>query len=632
MKIKKTAAVFLALISVFSVFTACSKDEPVDNQPTVENITDADDSIKMEIDSDEETTADIVDNEGNTLTVVPVYDKDGSTVIAGYIEAAKDKSGKVLDEKAYPNLKKVIAMSVDEQKNFVIKYDENNKPLIINAMANDKGEIIALADALDLDKNKVTNEYFEAVTIIDNNGNIFIKLKKDDKDKYIKVEVKTDSTGKTTVTTNDGKSVAAKKTEQSTNLKDIADKKASDNKKPSSTAKPTSANTNKPTPTKPADDKPTPTKPEEIPEYYTITLGSGTDYSTDADNVEGKTNASGSYEVKIDGPGKANKYIVTSKPNTTFTGKLEFQLNTTDEIEVKIINANISANAKTAVKFANLDRVVNKGNDAEGDVSSEGSDVGTAVDVPAPKVELSFPEGTTSTIKANGSGNNGTIYSECKLGIKGYGKAVINGGQSLSGICCTESVKIKNVELDIESAAKQGISCDKKVTIESGTVYTHTKGDGIHCNKFEMYDGNVNLKSLYTIDCCDGIDANDYVIISGGNLNIEALTSGKFSIKVRKVIKENPKGYIQIDGGTISASGGQGHKQPITGAQADKSAFVVCTKPTQFTVGGHQSSDGSTSFICSPTGATQATISYNNQTKNLAPRYGFGGYYNFLVK
>lgn len=646
MKIKRIVSCILVLVLIVSTFCACSAVTPEDADEliaNVQNAVDGDDDTQMEIDSNENSTVEVTDNNGNILTIVPVYDCDGTTPIAGYIETAKDKNGNVLDSKAYPLLKSVIAVEINTDNDFLIRYDESKAPIVLDSESDEKtGYIIAIKDTIDIDGNKNVDEYFQCETIIDKKGNIFIKLSMDENKKRINVEVKTNEAGVTEVITADGKKKPAVNTNKAQNLKDVASQTAQNNapsttnqsSNGSTTTKPASNGGSGSSNTEPTTDKPQDTTPQPADptvDYCTIVLGTGTKYVTDADNVEGKNNASGSYEVKVSGPGKYSKYVVSSEPGTTFTGKLEFQLHTTEEIEVKFVNVNISANAKTAVKFANLDRVVNKGSDSEGDVGSEGSDVGTAVDIPAPQVEVSFPEGTSSTIKANGSGNNGSIYSECKLGLKGYGSAVINGGQNLSGICCTESVKIKNVKLNIVSSAKQGISCDKKVTVESGEIHTETKGDGIHCNKFEMYGGNVDLNSLYTYECCDGIDSNDYVLIKGGVLNITALTGGKYSIKVRKILKSNPKGYFQIDGGTVTASGGQGQVQDVVGTQAAKSVFVTCTKPMQFTVGEYKSSAGASSFICSPTDATQATIS-NNQTKNLTAKYGFGGYYKFLVK
>lgn len=622
MKLRKLIAILLAVICVCSVFAACSKDEPA-NKPeaTVPEVTDADDDTEMEIDSDEKSTVDITDNNGNVLTIVPVYNSDGSTVIAGYVEIAKDKDGKALDAKTYTYLKKVIAIELDAENNFLISYDEKKNPIVIESVADEKTErIIAIQDKLDLDKDKDTAEYFKAVTIIDDKGNIFIKLDKDAKDKLINADVDISKDGAIKVTA-DGKTTAAKKTEKASNLKDVANK-VIEQQKTETTTKKSDTNTNSggqsqgTATAKPANSgsaqnttqktQPTTQKPEPELEYYTIVLKSGNNYETNADNVTGKTNSLGTFELKVDGPGKYNKYVVTSDGNSTFTGKLEFELNTTDEVEVKFMDVNISTNGKTAVKFTNLDRVVNKGSDSEGDVGSEGSDLGTAVDVPAPKVEVSFPEGTTSKIKANGSGNNGSLYSECKLGLKGYGTVQIDGGQNLSGICCTESVKIKNVNLNIISSSKQGISCDKKVTIESGTINIRSKGDCIHGNKFEMYGGNVDLQSLYTTECCDGIDSNDYILIQGGTLDIEALTLNKFSMKVRKVLKGKANGYLQIDGGKVTASGGSGQVQKITGAQ--KTVFAYASGPTQITAGNYKSSNGAVSLICSPCDVNTVTV------------------------
>ncbi|MDE5964381.1 MAG: carbohydrate-binding domain-containing protein, partial [Eubacterium sp.] len=228
-----------------------------------------------------------------------------------------------------------------------------------------------------------------------------------------------------------------------------------------------------------------------------------------------------------------------------------------------------------------------------------------------------------NSIKENGSGKNGTIYSECKLAIKGHGSANIDGGQNLSGICSTESMSIKNATLNITSAAKQGISCDRKVTVNGGaTININSKGDGIHCNKF-LYNGynttdgksTITINSLYNFDCADGIDTDDYIIINGGDLFITALSDMKYALKVRKVIKLNPKGQFEINGGLVEASGSNNSR--LTSC-SQSTVTVKGMQATTYTVNDYVSSGGAKAFICSPSGAS-VVKNASGQSINVEP-------------
>lgn len=621
MNMKKFLSVLLAAVITATTFTACSKQQgkpAVESPSNVVEVTDADDGSKETVET-EDTTFEITDKDGNVLTLIPIYHSDGATIIAGYVEAAKDKSGKALDEKSYEYIKKVIAVEADEEGNFSIK-TANDKPVTLTALVDDKGDIIALQDALDLDNDKDVEEYFKATTSADSSNNLFIRLDKDDKGNLVNVTVETKEDGKKDVVDPDGNRKPVKDSEDADNLGDNS--KDDDNKKDDPSSGDDSKD-DKPQGGDSQDDQPqggdskdddpqggsqgnkdsNDTNPKT--KATNIVLKKNSQIACDASNVTvSGSAASGGVEIVVEGAGEHSKYYVTSETDT-FYGQIEFRFHIDDDVEVKFNDVTLNADKKTALKFTDIDREKNKENDGE-EIGTGGS-IGSGVEVAAPKVELNFTG--NNSFKANGSGKNGTIYSECKLAIKGHGSATIDGGQNLSGICSTESMSIKNATLNIKSAAKQGISCDRKVTVNGGaTINISSKGDGIHCNKF-LYDGynktdgksTITINSLYDFDCADGIDTDDYIIINGGDLFITALSDMKYALKVRKVIKLNPKGQFEINGGLVEASGSNNSR--LTSCN-QSTATVKGMQATTYTVNDYVSAGGAKAFICSPSGAS----------------------------
>lgn len=635
MNIKKFLSVFLAAVITATTFTACSNqgEKPAAESPSnVVEVTDADDGSKETVET-EDTTFEVTDKDGNILTLIPIYHSDGTTIIAGYVEAAKDKDGKALDEKSYEYIKKVIAVEADEEGNFSIK-TANDKPITLTALVDDKGDIIALQDALDLDNDKDVEEYFKATTSADSSNNLFIRLDKDDKGNLVNVTVETKKDGDKTVTqvkTKDGKTQTVNKSNETKNLNEYHPPKKpgeTTTKKPSGQENPTKPNggdkpdnPDKPDPIGPDTPtvKPDPDDPTPEIDYTAIVLKKNGKIACDASNVTvSGSAATGGVEIVVEGAGEHSKYYVTSETDT-FYGQMEFRFHIDDDVEVKFNDVTLNADKKTALKFTDVDREKNKENDGE-EIGTGGS-IGSGVEVAAPKVELSFTG--SNSFKANGSGKNGTIYSECKLAIKGHGSAAIDGGQNLSGICSTESMSIKNATLNITSAAKQGISCDRKVTVNGGaTINISSKGDGIHCNKF-LYDGynktdgksTITINSLYDFDCADGIDTDDYIIINGGDLFITALSDMKYALKVRKVIKLNPKGQFEINGGLVEASGSNNSR--LTSC-SQSTVTVKGMQATTYTVNDYVSAGGAKAFICSPSGAS-VVKNASGQSINVEP-------------
>lgn len=623
MKNVKFISVILAAVLICSVFASCKKEEISEPVSEIVEVTDADDNSKADIDLDAASTLELTDNDGNVLTIVPVYNSDGVTVIAGYVEAAKDKNGNDLDENAYSYIKLVIALELDAENNYKIKYDENNKIVTLTALSDENGYIIAIQDSIDIDADKDTTEYFKVVTKVDSSDNLFIKLDKDEKGNLINVEVKDEQDGSKTVKAADGTAQKAKTSDKAPNIQNIVKPPADNNNGGNSNP---GGNNNNPG----GGNENPPIDETDGKKKIDIVLKKGSSVEcSDTGIVSDTTGADGVKEYTFEAgskyPGDDYKYIVTSETDV-FTGKLVFNFTIDEDIVVKFQDVHISSNGKTAVKFVDIDKENRKGSDGE-NAGDDNTDVGSAIEGAAPQVELSMVG--NNSFRAAGSGNNGTIYSECKLEIKGHGTADIDGGRNLSGICSTESVTVKNATLNIKSEAKQGISCDKKVNIkENATININSKGDGIHCNKFELNgapvvsgdkESSVTIRSLDAVDCADGIDANDYIIINGGRLDVAALTSSKYALKVRKIIKGKPNGLFEINGGTVNASG---YFNSNLTSCAQSSVLVNPTdtiyrlRRSQYTVGSVSSSGDTVSFICSPCNENAVTNS-SGVSKNI---------------
>lgn len=594
MNYKKLLSVLVAICLVVSTFVACSsKDALEEINGTVTQVTDKADDIKLEIDKEEKNISKVVDKNGNVLEVVPVYNMDGVTPFAVYISTAKDKDGKKLDLKKYAYVQQIVGATFNEDGSISLKY-VNNELVSFNALADKKGYIICIQDVEDFDKDKDTKEYFQTVSKLDSNGNLFIKLDKDSKGKLINVNVEKEKNGDTVVKDENGNKTKVEESGKTVNP--IEENKMEEATEPTKESKPGSNADVTP--------KPSTTQPEEK-KYTSIVLkANGKIACDDSSNVVNTASVTEGSEIVITGGGKYNSYYITSDVDT-FNGQIEFRLGINEEIDVKIYNVNLKTAKKTAIKFTDIDKENDKKNDNE-EQGTGNTSSGAATQTAAPTVNLSVT-GSNSFV-ANGSGKNGTIYSECKIGIKGHGELNVDGGQNLSGICSTESMAIKNTTINITSKAKQGISCDKKVEINGGaTITINSKGDCIHCNKFNIENtkdenGNVDsstltLKSLSNVDCADGIDADDSMVIKGGTINIVALSSGKYGLKVRGVNNNKKTAIFEISGGTVHSSACQNTVPTLCSQQT---LLIKSPTATQFITSKSKSADGALSYLCSP--------------------------------
>jgi hypothetical protein len=140
-------------------------------------------------------------------------------------------------------------------------------------------------------------------------------------------------------------------------------------------------------------------------------------------------------------------------------------------------------------------------------------------------------------------------------------------------ICSTKSITIKNVGITLSTAqnasteslgktsgSAKGIFSYSKVTLESGKLTIKSNGDGIRCDRLFVKGGTANIKS----SACDGVDADDSIVISDGN--VTSVATQKYCFKVRRVnntenaqtkgtVRSGKEDCFQINGGTVVGEG-----------------------------------------------------------------------------
>lgn len=370
-------------------------------------------------------------------------------------------------------------------------------------------------------------------------------------------EVVTDKKGQpvTEVVTN-------KKGEKVTDKNKKAVTKVVTKKKKTTTTKKASDKT---TANKPSDNPAAPTTTQ-APQPISIVLKKNRQAACASPNVSMATG-----EVYIE---KGGDYVITTETDD-WHGQIIIKLANTESCEVrfegsgKISNDTkniiqiIDTNIKTDRSFLEAEQVA--GTDADDEIKA------VSENDKAPNVDLSFPTGSNWTFESNSNSYTGIIYNESKLTFKGNGKAKINVKNNNNCICSTKSISMKNLALTLTTKANdvpdafakgtgsaKGIFSYSKVNVESGTLDIKSNGDAIRCDEFNVSGGTVNLES----SACDGVDADDKIVISGGTVNCLGLQ--KHSFKVRRVNnteKGLQKGIVRagkgdgfyINGGTVTA-------------------------------------------------------------------------------
>ena len=173
-----------------------------------------------------------------------------------------------------------------------------------------------------------------------------------------------------------------------------------------------------------------------------------------------------------------------------------------------------------------------------------------------------LPDNTTNTL-TDGTSYTSSGSEDMKACFFSEGQLVFSGTGSLNitanykhGICSDDYVRIRaGVTLSIQQAVKDGIHANDYVLIDGGTLHINASGDGIECEKgcIEINGGEITINSTD-----DGIVAscedNDYTIspfikINGGNLTIT--TSGQKGMAIKSESNTTINGGGGLQGNQI---------------------------------------------------------------------------------
>ena len=156
------------------------------------------------------------------------------------------------------------------------------------------------------------------------------------------------------------------------------------------------------------------------------------------------------------------------------------------------------------------------------------------------RIQISAKKGTENTLTdcANGE-QKGCIYSKGQIQLQGNGTLNVYG-KTAHAIKSGDYISIKNLTLNVLSAVKDGINCNKYFQMKSGKVTISAVGDDGIQTDFEEDD----TATGETTDHEDENSANVY--IEGGSLTITASATAAKGVKAT--------GSLYISGGTINVT------------------------------------------------------------------------------
>ncbi len=624
---KRYIAVVLSLVLVASCLAGCTgknKDKftVVEKNDTSEVTAPSETLPAVKLEKEIVSFTDKDKNE-NTIKCSPVYDSDGETVIAGYILTVTDKNKKELTAKEFPLLNSLVKAE-NKGNSARIVYDEKSELIPIESYADEKGNIIAIKDALDLDGDKNVEEYLRVTQKKDANGvkkviveYVNVEVKKE-KDKIIVI----DGDKKTVVKIVDAKNEeVAKKEKQDVEKNKIV---VEDDKKSTTKKNTTTTTTKKHDDNSPTD--PATTEPEDTDISIVLKKNSKADCSSDKVDIE-------TAEVTIHDEGD---YVITSETDL-WHGRIVVKLPNTAKCSIKFKDVNIDYNKPNVIRIIDTsitnDRTFLETEAASSDDFIDDELLNVSENDHAPNVSISFPEGTSSKFVSTANSYTGVMYNESKLDIKGNGSVLFESKQNSDNcICSTKSITIKNCSVNLLTAqnnnpsklaagngAAKGIFSYNKVTVESGSLNVKVNGDGVRCSRFICEGGSVDVTS----SACDAFDTDNEITISGGS--VKAMATEKSVFKVRRVNagkqKEGKNHTFDINGGTVIGIGKKSTPVQTSSKQASLNASIRSTHPekTYGTRGNIEIKSGSTTVCKADTAVT--TLIYSSGSISSSKSY-----------
>lgn len=201
---------------------------------------------------------------------------------------------------------------------------------------------------------------------------------------------------------------------------------------------------------------------------------------------------------------------------------------------------------------------------------------GAPIDIQIGKrVAMRVAEGSVNTLTDSASGSQkGCISCKGHLEFKQKGTLYVTGNKS-HAIYAKEYIEVKNTNIYILNAAKDGINCSQYFLIESGLIDIAASGDdGIQVafkddtnreaedtGTFTMSGGKLNINTTAAAAKC--IKADGDVVIKKGEINATTSAPGLWDadkLKTKASSCIGADGMVSISGGTLilKASGGGG--------------------------------------------------------------------------
>lgn len=541
-KICIAAAVIVLLCIIGGIVAAhfLNREETAEITEPVSVIADEDDSDNSVIeDTEKGNLIELKDENGNILTLIPVYDASGSTVICGYVKSAKDASGADITDENIIN--RMVAVTMDASGVYSITL-KDGKTQFVDYYTNENNEIIAVQSAAD-------GKFYEVVTETSESGNIYMHLKADANGQPIEVEIKTVN-GKTSVVEKGTNKVLSENAGKDTVIT-----------QPGGSSSDTPDNESQST-----DNTIGFVNYDELADINVVLTKNST--AAVGLDPESPIKAEAKSKAYVDGGvlylNGNGDYYITSETDTWY-GRIVVYLGNKGLARVRLAGVNIVSSTSKAIEFIDTDTVIND-RDTDGEVLIYNNTASTKNN---PDAVLSFVDGTNNYLSATGnenSGGSGTVYSECKLSVKGHGSAEITS-KNKNAIHTERSLGIQNCTLTLSATAGKGIRTKGTLDIEEhATITVRSMGDSIRCNEFIMdtdvkdANGNKDRSTGSTVNLYpssgsaspttgDGIDADDAAIIRAGKLNIEVVSDkAKYGVKVRRVNNEEFLNVIKSEG------------------------------------------------------------------------------------
>lgn len=205
---------------------------------------------------------------------------------------------------------------------------------------------------------------------------------------------------------------------------------------------------------------------------------------------------------------------------------------------------------------------------------------GAALDIQNGKrINLRVADNTANSLTdAAGGSQKGAITCKGHLEIKGHGSLTVSG-KTAHAIHAKEYIELKNADIKIVSAAKDGLNCNQYFAMESGSLTIDNVGDdALQCSFKDETDREAEDTGTVTVaggtltltstgKAAKGIKADGNISITGGTLTIAANGQGKWdsaASKTKAAAALSADGNIEITGGTLNLTATQGGGKGIS--------------------------------------------------------------------